>query len=152
MKFIISLLTPFIAAAIGSAFTFSEITTWYEAINKPTWTPPNAIFGPVWTILYTLMGISLYLFWKSEKKVEVSKRGFILFFSQLALNTVWSILFFGLKNPLLALADIAVLWVLILMTILHFRKVNKLSAYLLIPYLLWVTFASLLNFAVWMLN
>ncbi|MBI2036014.1 tryptophan-rich sensory protein [Candidatus Microgenomates bacterium] len=133
------------AGVLGSIFTFSAIPTWYQTLNKPFFSPPNWIFGPVWTILYILMGISLYLVWQ--------KRGVpAVFWIQLILNALWSILFFGLKNPSLALVDIVALWVAIFLTIKAFSKISKPAGNLLIPYILWVTFASILNLAIVLLN
>ncbi len=133
------------AGILGSIFTISSIPTWYATLNKPFFSPPNWIFGPVWTILYILMGVSLYLVWIKNKVPAV-------FWIQLILNALWSILFFGLKNPSLALVDIAALWVAIFLTIKSFYKINKPAGNLLIPYLLWVTFASILNLAIVVLN
>ncbi len=130
---------------IGSLFTFSAIPTWYATLNKPFFSPPNFIFGPVWTILYILLGISLYLVWIKEKVPTV-------FWIQLLLNAVWSIIFFGLKNPLLALVDIVALWIAIFLTIKAFYKINKLAGNLLIPYLIWVAFATILNLSIVILN
>lgn len=135
---------------IGSVFTTPSIPTWYATLNKPIFSPPNWIFGPVWTTLYILIGIALYLVWISKSKLK--QRGISLFFIQLGLNVLWSILFFGMKNPALALAEIAALWVTIFLTIKYFYPVSRLAAYLLIPYLLWVSFASLLNLSIIILN
>ena len=141
-----------IAGLVGAIFTFSAIPTWYAALNKPWFNPPNFLFGPVWTILYTLMGISAYLIYqKKVKKNEVTKELNVFWF-QLALNSLWSIVFFGLKNPPLAFVEILILWGAILITILRFYKISKTSAYLMIPYLLWVSFASILNLSVAILN
>lgn len=137
------------AGIIGSFFTISSPPagglTWYATLNKPSFSPPNWIFGPVWTILYILMGISLYLVW-TKKKVPT------IFWIQLILNTVWSIIFFGMRNPTLALVDIAALWISIFLTIKSFYKINKLAGNLLIPYLIWVSFASILNLSIVLLN
>lgn len=133
------------AGIIGSVFTFSSIPTWYAALNKPSFSPPNWVFGPVWTILYLLMGISLYLVWQKKKVPAV-------FWVQLVLNALWSVIFFGLKNPVLAMLDIAVLWVAIYLTIKSFYPISKIAAYLLLPYLLWVTLASVLNLSIVILN
>ncbi|MBI2040035.1 tryptophan-rich sensory protein [Candidatus Microgenomates bacterium] len=133
------------AGFIGSIFTVSSITTWYVTLNKPSFSPPNWVFGPVWTMLYALMGISLYLVWLKQRIPTV-------FWIQLFLNVIWSIIFFGMRNPLLALVDIVALWIAIILTIKAFSKINKLSAYLLYPYLAWVSFASILNFAIVILN
>ncbi|MFH1439952.1 MAG: TspO/MBR family protein [Candidatus Woesearchaeota archaeon] len=147
-KLVISLLLPFLASAIGGLFTASSVSTWYVELSKPSFNPPSWIFGPVWTILYLLMGISLYLVW--IKKYD--KPAFIVFGVQLVLNALWSILFFGIKSPFFAFIEIILLWLAILITILYFYKINKISAYLLIPYMLWVTFAAVLNFAIFILN
>ncbi len=135
---------------MGSIFTFSAIPNWYVTLNKPFFSPPNWVFGPVWTILYILMGISLYLVWISKSKIK--QNAINLFFVQLGLNVLWSILFFGLRNPALALIDIVALWVAIFLTIKSFSKINKLAGNLQIPYLAWVTFASILNLSIVLLN
>lgn len=133
------------AGVLGSFFTFSAIPDWYVALNKPFFSPPNWIFGPVWTILYILMGISLYLVWTKKKVPSV-------FWAQLFLNAIWSIIFFGMKNPGLAFIDILALWIAIILTIKSFYPISKTSSYLLIPYLVWVSFASLLNLMIVVLN
>jgi len=138
------------AGILGSFFTISSIPTWYQTLNKPIFSPPNWIFGPVWTILYILMGISLYLVWISKSKLK--QNAVKLFLTQITLNALWSVIFFGLKNPILALLDIILLWATIFLTIKTFAKINKLASNLLIPYLLWVTFATILNFSIVLLN
>lgn len=130
---------------VGSFFTTSSIPTWYATLNKPFFSPPNFIFAPVWTTLYILMGISLYLVWQKGKVPTI-------FWIQLILNFLWSILFFGLKNPVLGFVEIVVLWITIFLTIKNFYPISKWAAYLLIPYLLWVTFASILNLSIVILN
>ncbi len=136
------------AGFIGSFFTISSIGSWYSTLNKPFFNPPNWLFGPVWTFLYILMGISLYL----AVKNGADKKTLIIFSQQLLLNTVWSILFFGLQNPFFAFIEIIILWLFIFLTILSFSKYSRLSAYLLLPYLFWVTFAAFLNSAIIYLN
>lgn len=138
------------AGLVGSVFTFQAIPTWYATLNKPFFSPPNWIFGPVWTILYTLMGISLYLVWTSKSKLK--GEALKIFYAQLVLNSLWSIMFFGLKAPTLALLEILILWIFIAVSIVRFYKIHKTSAYLLLPYLLWVSFASVLNLAIVLLN
>lgn len=138
------------AGFIGSFFTYSAIPDWYAALNKPLFNPPNWVFGPVWTLLYILMGISFYLIWISKSKLK--QKGIKIFSIQLILNTSWSIVFFGFKNPELALINIIVLWIAIFLTIKSFLKISKVSAYLLVPYLLWVSFAGILNFSIVLLN
>ncbi len=138
------------AGVLGSFFTVSSIPTWYATLNKPVFSPPNWVFGPAWTILYILMGISLYLVWTSRFKLK--QNAFNLFFVQLGLNVLWSIFFFGMKNPILALVDIVALWLAIFLTIKSFYRINRSAGNLLIPYLLWVSFAAVLNLAIVMLN
>jgi tryptophan-rich sensory protein len=137
-----------LAGAIGSVFTIPAIATWYAALEKPFFTPPALVFAPVWTVLYALMGIALYLAW--EKGLSREAGG--LFALQLGLNVLWSVLFFGLKNPQWAGIEIVLLWLSILATILAFRKTSATAALLLVPYLAWTSLALLLNWAVWMLN
>lgn len=138
------------AGILGSFFTVASIPTWYATLTKPSFSPPGFVFGPVWTILYALMGISLYLVWVSK---AISKSYAIkLFFVQLILNAVWSIIFFGLRSPGLAFIEIIALWVAIALTIKAFQHISKAASYLLYPYLAWVSFASILNFAIWILN
>ncbi|MCX6163393.1 MAG: tryptophan-rich sensory protein [Ignavibacteriae bacterium] len=140
-----------VAGIIGSLFTVSSIPIWYATLNKPAFNPPNWIFAPVWISLYILMGISFYLIWI---KSDVQNFGFLLsvFLLQLVLNAFWTIIFFGLKSPLFAFIEIVVLWLVILFCIILFYRVSKISSYLLIPYLLWVSFAAVLNFSLWKLN
>ena len=134
---------------MGSFFTIKEIPGWYAGLNKPFFSPPNWLFGPVWTLLYIMMGVALYLVWKKSKK---NKKAMTIFAWQLGANFLWSMLFFGLHSPVLGLIDIVVLWVLIFRTIKSFYPISKISSYLLYPYLFWVSFASLLNAAIWWLN
>lgn len=149
-KLIFSIIACQMAGFIGSLFTAPAIPGWYVALQKPFFSPPNWLFAPVWIILYLLMSISLYLVWNSESK---NKKSAIFVFSiQLILNSTWSIVFFGLKSPLAAFLVIIVLWLLILKTIIEFGKISKISQYLLIPYIAWVSFASILNLAIVILN
>lgn len=150
MKLIVSLLIPQLAGIIGSFFTISAISTWYKFLNKPSFSPPNWLFGPVWLTLYFLMGIALYLNW--IKKTKSAKFNVNLFFIHLFFNAIWSPIFFGAKNLLLALIVIIIILFLIILMIVKFWKVNKISSYLLIPYLLWVSFATVLNYFIWRLN
>lgn len=140
------------AGIIGSIFTANAITTWYSTLIKPALNPPSWVFGPVWTILYALMGVAAFLVWKKGIARKEVKRALIVFAIQLGLNTLWSILFFGLQNPGVAFIEIVLLWFTILATIIAFTKVSKIAAALLVPYILWVSFASYLNFAIWMAN
>ena len=142
----------FLAAAVGSAFTVGAIDTWYVTLNKPFFSPPNWIFGPVWTLLYLMMGMSLYLVWVTKIDKKTKRRAITFFFIQLGLNLLWSILFFGLKSPSAALLGIIVLWIAICLTIINFLRVSKLAAWLLIPYIAWVSFATILNLSILLLN
>jgi benzodiazapine receptor len=135
------------AGLIGTIFTSDSISTWYTTITKPSFNPPNWIFGPVWTTLFALMGVALYLVWKQR-----NRKALYIFGAQLVLNILWSVIFFGLHSPMWAFVEIVILWLMILWTILTFYKINKVAAYLLVPYILWVSFASVLNFAIWRLN
>lgn len=137
---------------ISGIFTVEAIPTWYATLVKPPFSPPNWVFGPVWTTLYALMGISLYLAWQSKGKVKQKQEAYRIFFIQLFLNFVWSLLFFGLRSPVLGFIDIIILLAAILITIKKFYPLSKWAAYLLIPYLLWVTFATILNFSIVLLN
>lgn len=150
LKLLLSIGVCLGAGFIGSFFTIPSIPTWYVTLNKPFFSIPNWIFAPVWTILYILMGISLYLVWVSKSKAR--KKAINLFFIQLGLNALWSILFFGMRSPGLALVDIVALWVVIFLTIQSFYPISRLAAYLLTPYILWVSFASVLNFSIMLLN
>lgn len=140
------------AGIIGTFFTSSAIPTWYAALEKPALNPPSWLFGPVWTMLYALMGIAAFLVWRRGFERPDVKRALVIFGGQLLLNTTWSILFFGLRNPLIALMNIILLWILIVLTIIVFFRIVKPSAYLLIPYLLWVSFATYLNWSIYLLN
>jgi len=150
IKLISSILLCQFAGIIGSVFTFSAISEWYAFLEKPFFSPPNWVFAPVWISLYTLMGIAFFLVW--EKGLKENNKAVNFFYIQLALNALWSVLFFGLKNPLIALIEILVLWLFIVLTIKEFYSIEKKAGYLLIPYLLWVSLATALNFAVWILN
>ncbi len=137
---------------VSTPFTISAIPTWYRTLNKPFFSPPNWIFGPVWTTLYLLMGISAFIIWQKGLKKKKVNEAITYFGIQLFLNFIWTFLFFGLRNPLLGLIDIVVLWIFIVLTILKFYRLSKPAAYLLIPYLLWVSFATILNFFILILN
>jgi tryptophan-rich sensory protein len=150
--FILAVGICFIAAGIGSLFTFTSVSTWYPTLIKPSFAPPSWIFGPAWTILYLLMGISLFLVLERDRDRPEVRQGISLFSIQLCLNVIWSLLFFGLRSPFLALIGILLLWGSIAATLIQFLKISRPAAYLLIPYLLWVTFATGLNTAILLLN
>lgn len=151
-KLVAAVLVCQLAGGIGALFTSSAIPVWYESLVRPALNPPNWIFGPVWTTLYLLMGISLFLIWQKGFKHKEVKIAVGVFAVQLVLNSIWSIIFFGMQNPGLALVEIVVLWFAILASIILFYKISKPASYLLVPYILWVSFATYLNYAIWMLN
>lgn len=152
MKLIISILVPLLVGAISGFFTSSGVNGWYATANKPWFNPPNWIFAPVWTALYILMGISLFLVWKSGAEKTIKQTAIILFAIQLALNFFWSFIFFKLQLPGWAFAEIILMWIMIFISILWFGKISSTAAWLLVPYISWVSFASVLNYAVWKLN
>src|SRR3990167_1591032 len=149
---VLSIGVCFLVAGIGSFFTTSAIDTWYTTLQKPFFNPPNWIFGPVWTLLYLIMGISLYIVWIAKVEKKAKLQGITFFFIQLALNVLWSILFFGLKSPTAALIGIIFLWLAIFLTIRSFLQISKKAGWLLIPYLVWVSFATILNLSIVILN
>jgi tryptophan-rich sensory protein len=151
VNLIVCIAIPLIVGGIAGVATSSNITTWYVHLNKPAFNPPNSIFGPVWTVLYLLMGISLYLIWRAPK-TNARTKALRIFGIQLALNFAWSFLFFYFHLTFFAFVEIILIWIAIALMIYTFRRVNKAAAYLQIPYLLWVSFASVLNAAIWMLN
>lgn len=150
-KLTLCILIPLSIGAIGGIATATSINTWYMALIKPSFNPPNYLFGPVWTMLYILMGISFYLILQSPKN-ELRKKAIIVFCVQLFLNFWWSFLFFKFQLLGIAFIEIIMIWISILTMIILFFKINKTAAILQIPYLLWVSFASVLNGAIWILN
>ena len=152
IKLVISILACFAAGAIGSLFTSKAIPTWYRGLKKPPYTPPNWAFGPVWTTLYFLMGISVFLIWQKGLSTNNTLLAFTLFWIQLALNALWSIIFFGMKSKGGGVITIIVLWFLILATMITSFRVSGWAGALLIPYIAWVSIASYLNIGVWLLN
>jgi benzodiazapine receptor len=152
LRLVIAILICLLAGSIGSIFTSKSISTWYTTIKKPSFNPPNWVFAPVWTTLFILMGISLYLVWNKGLQVEGVKTAIIIFGAQFLFNILWSLLFFGLQSPLYAFIDIIALWIMILLTIIYFYRISPVSSYLLFPYILWVSFAAILNFMIVVLN
>ena len=148
---IVSIGLCFAAAGLRSLFTAPAIATWYATLNKPSWNPPNWIFGPVWSTLYLLMAIAAWLVWR-QWGFKATGLAFAFFALQLALNALWSDLIFGLHNPAFALVEIIFLWLAIFATLITFRQFNTLASALLLPYILWVTFAAFLNYTIWKLN
>jgi len=148
---ILSLVICFAASGAGALFTTPKIGDWYATLNRPSFAPPNWVFGPVWTMLYAMMAVAAWLVWKREGvKQAVLPLG--LFGVQLALNVLWSVLFFGMENPFAALMEILLLWLFILATTILFFRHSPLAGALLVPYLCWVSFAAVLNYGFWTLN
>lgn len=141
-----------LAGGIGGFFTASSVSTWYPQLNKPAFTPPGWVFGPVWTILYAMMGVAAWLVWRSGAGEPAVRSALWPFGVQLALNVLWSIVFFGLRNPGWAFAELVILWAAMLATTIQFFGISKAAGGLMIPYQLWVTFAGILNYYLWRLN
>jgi benzodiazapine receptor len=138
---------------LSGMVTRSAIVTWYPTLVKPSFNPPNWVFAPVWSMLFIMMGVAAGLVWnRLEFEKEIVKKALIFFAIQLALNALWSYLFFGLHNPMLAGLEIIVLWLMIYETYIQFSKINRIAGYLFIPYLVWVSFAAVLNGSIWWLN
>ena len=158
VKLIIAVGVCELAGVVGSIFTVSSIPTWYAGLVKPALNPPSWVFGPAWITLYFLMGVAVFLVWSSYAKDTDGQRrrtikiAFGIFGVQLFLNAIWSIIFFGLKNPGVAFVEIIFLWLAILATIIAFSKISRLAVWLLVPYILWVSFAGYLNYSIWTLN
>lgn len=151
-KLIIAIVVSELAGIIGSVFTTPSIAGWYAGIVKPDINPPAWVFGPVWTTLFALIGIAAFLVWKKGLDRKDVKIALGIFLGQLVLNTLWSIIFFGLHSPGGALIEIIFLWLAILATIIAFAKISKPAAWLLLPYIFWVSFAGYLNYSIWQLN
>jgi tryptophan-rich sensory protein len=151
-KLVISIAIPVAIGTTAGFFTVTGVGSWYQTINKPSWNPPGWVFGPVWTMLYIMMGVSLYLVWKSDINNHLKRTAIGLFAVQLILNFFWSFIFFDQQQPGWAFVEIIAMWVFILLTIFAFAKVNKTAAWLLVPYISWVSFATILNYTIWKLN
>lgn len=156
-KLVIALIIPQVAGFLGSFFTTPKIGTWYKELIRPELNPPNWLFAPVWTTLFILMGIALWLIWsfdagQDKTKQKAKRKAAVAFFVQLVLNVLWSVFFFGEQSPLLGLVVIVALWIMILITIARFLPVSRTAAWLLVPYILWVSFAAYLNYSIWKLN
>ena len=152
-RLIISILSPLCVGFTASYFTTPEIPGWYQTINKPAWNPPSYVFAPVWTTLYVMIGIALFLVWKNEKNGGTLKRkAIILFGLQMLLNFLWSFIFFNQHQIGWAFAEILLLWFFIVLTIFAFARISTIAAWLLVPYISWVSFAGILNFTIWQMN
>ncbi|CAG0993384.1 Tryptophan-rich protein TspO [Methanosarcinales archaeon] len=152
IKLIVSITICLFAGFLGSFFTIPAIPTWYATLTKPSFAPPNWLFFPVWTTLFVMMGISLYLVWRRGLEGQQVKNALVIFAVQLILNVLWSAAFFGLRSPLSGLIEISILWISIAFTIMIFMKISRTAGLLLIPYIIWVSFAAILNFMIWRLN
>ncbi|MGE5541231.1 MAG: TspO/MBR family protein [Bacillota bacterium] len=150
LPFLICIGLAFLAGAIGSFYTFPNIASWYAGLVHPSWTPPNWVFGPVWTTLYILMGMAAALIWRSGRKGTLLPLA--LYFVQLTVNASWSIVFFGMHNLIGGLVIIKVLWLMIAALMALSWRYSRTATYLLIPYLLWVTYAATLNLGIFLLN
>lgn len=151
-KFILNVIICQLIGIIGSTFTRSSVPTWYAGLNKPDFNPPNWIFAPVWFTLYFMMGTSSYLIWIKGIENKSVKISLIIFLFQLILNALWTYFFFGLHSPFYAFIDIIALWIVILLVSLNFYRHSKTAGLLLIPYILWVSFAGVLNYYILVLN
>lgn len=152
LKLILAIAIPLMVGFTSGYFTITGVGSWYQTIQRPSWNPPNWIFGPVWTTLYILMGIALFLVWKADVSVKVKNYAILLFAIQLTLNFFWSFIFFNQQQPGWAFAEIVALWIFILLTIFAFAKINNTAAWLFVPYISWVSFAAILNYTIWQLN
>jgi len=152
IRLIVACAASLSAGLIGSLVVAGSLATWYPVIEKPAFTPPSWVFGPVWTILYLLMGIAAFLVWQKGLRVPAVRVALVWFLVQLALNALWTPVFFGLRRIDLALVVILLLWAAIAVTIFYFLRISRLAAGLLVPYLLWVSFAMVLNASLWHLN
>lgn len=152
IRLIVSIVLCQSAGMIAAILTAQSVQTWYPTLLKPSFNPPNWLFGPVWIVLYLMMGIALYLIWQRSGTGQNVQTAVIFFIIQLVLNAAWSLIFFGLQSPFWAFVEIVALWIAILITIILFREISRTASYLLVPYILWVTFAAILNFSIWRLN
>jgi len=171
LKLLASIIICELAGVVGSVFTSPEIEAWYKNLKKPAFNPPNWVFGPAWIIIFILMGISLYLVWQkkfepkiisaqtynplSQKFLSGSWRRLnivLIFVTQLVLNILWSVLFFGAHSVAAGFFELLMLWFAIVFTMVNFHRVSKVATWILLPYILWVSFAGILNFYIWILN
>ncbi|MFX1598861.1 MAG: TspO/MBR family protein [Promethearchaeota archaeon] len=148
----VSIISSLLIGFAGNIFNFESLETWYPTLIKPDWTPPNWIFAPVWSTLFILMGISTFLVWREGFDKRIVKIALSVYVIQFALNLMWSWAFFGLQSPLFGFIVIVVLWIAILANIIVYARISKIAAAILLPYIVWVTIASVLNFSVYVLN
>jgi benzodiazapine receptor len=152
VSLVVAVVIPLVVGGLGGIATASAIPTWYQGLDKPAWNPPNWVFGPVWTLLYVLMGVAAWLVWRQGWDNPQVRGALAIFGVQLLLNLFWSLIFFGLRSPGWAVLEIAVLWGFILATTVQFYRLESVAGLLLVPYQLWVTFAAVLNATIWQLN
>lgn len=152
MKLFISILIPVLVGAVAGLFTSSGVNSWYAIANKPWFNPPNWLFAPVWTVLYIMMGIAFFLIWRADSDKSIKQTAMIFFVAQLVLNFFWSLIFFKLQQTGWAFAEMSIMWLLILFTIIWFGKISSTASWLLVPYICWVSFALILNYSIWKLN
>lgn len=151
-KLVVAIVICETTGIVSGLLTNTKNNLWFDSIQKPSWNPPGYLFGPVWTILFFLMGISLWIVWKSNSSPYQKFNACLFFATQLLFNFWWTIIFFKFQSPIWAFAEIMVLWLLILLTIFKFAQISKTASWLLVPYISWVTFAALLNYNLWILN
>jgi benzodiazapine receptor len=151
-RLIVSILIPLVIGSVGSIVTIAEIPTWYSTLSKPSWAPPNWLFGPVWTTLYILMGIALFLVWREGLNRSDVRFAILIFAVQLVLNLLWSIVFFTYHSLFGGFIVIMILWIAILANIIAFSIISRTAGLLLVPYIVWVSIASYLNYSVYILN
>lgn len=152
LRLVISIIACQCAGVVGAVFTTKAIPTWYAGLRKPPFTPPSWVFGPAWVTLYLLMAIAAFLVWRKGLDKPQVKWALVTFLVQLVLNALWSVVFFGLESPLAGVVVIVGLWIVILFTITRFFRISTAAGALLLPYILWVSFAAVLNVSVWLLN
>lgn len=152
VKAVVAFAIPQVVGFTGSLFTDNSEGSWFQTLAKPAWNPPGWFFGPVWTLLYILMGLALYIIWKKDAPARLKRPAILLWSLQMFFNFLWSFIFFGLHRMNLAFYEMLVLWVLILLTIFAFARISKEAAWLLVPYISWVSFAALLNYTIWQMN
>lgn len=151
-KLVLSLIICQAAGIIGQVFTSTSLSDWYPSLAKPSFIPPGSVIGLIWIIIFTLMGIALFLVWREGLEKPGVKIALSIFAAQLVVNVLWNAAFFGLRSPLFGLVVMAILWVLILITIIRFWTISRAAALLLVPYISWVSFAAFLNYSIWRLN